>query len=396
MNAPEPYFPQALFAGDDQTTPRVFIAPQRYIQGNGVLDKIGQYLSLLKSQNAGILISKRGQQADGVRVVASLEAAAIDSVVATFTGECSLQEIDQHAAALRDRRLDCLIAVGGGKCVDAGKAIAYRLDIPIVVVPTLASNDAPTSTVSVLYTAEGISSGAEFYPQSPAMVIIDTGVIANASPRYLSAGMGDAMATWYEARICIENPKARSVLGARSTLASAALGEICAATLFKDGQAALKAVEDSRVDNALESVVEANTLLSGIGFESGGIAVAHAIAQSYTHIAVVHDNYLHGEMVAMGTLVQLMMEGGSEAKAVAEFFAKIGLPIHLGQLSLSSDDTASLDILIAATMQYPTTHNMPMEVTAETLRSAILDAHQLGLKVESELGDKTYRRLHGS
>jgi len=85
------------------------------------------------------------------------------------------------------------------------------------------------------------------------------------------------------------------------------------------------------VNEALEAVVEANTLLSGLGFESGGLAAAHSVAQSYTAIPKVHANYLHGEMVAMGTLAQLMMEARpDEATKVAGFFASVGLPIHLG------------------------------------------------------------------
>ena len=121
-------------------------------------------------------------------------------------------------------------------------------------------------------------------------------------------GIGDAMATWFEARVCLENPKAVTTTGARPTLASAAMGETCANTLFADGVAAATAVRENRVDDALESVVEANTLLSGVGFESGGLAGAHAVAQAYTELTDVHANYLHGEMVAMGTLVQLMLE----------------------------------------------------------------------------------------
>ncbi len=151
--------------------------------------------------------------------------------------------------------------------------------------------------------------------------------------------MGDAMATWYEARVCLLNQAAVTTVGARPTLASCAIGEVCAQTLFKEGCAAAAAVAANTVNDSLETVVEANTLLSGLGFESGGLAAAHGVAQSYTAIPKVHANYLHGEMVAMGTLAQLMMESRpDEAARVAEFFATVGLPIHLGQLSLDAGD----------------------------------------------------------
>jgi glycerol dehydrogenase len=388
------YAPHSVFVTDENLVPRVLVAPQRYIQGDGVLDHMGRYLSLLNSSRAGILVSARGQQADGKRLFDSLGRAGIDTVISTFNGECSLDEINLHARRLDSKSVDCLIAIGGGKCIDAGKCIAYRLGVPVVIVPTLASNDAPCSALSVLYTPEGVSSGVEFFPENPALVVVDTGVVANAPERYLVAGMGDAMATWYEARVCLQNPNAITVTGTRPTLASCAIGEICAKTLFRDGQSAAKAVAANRVTDCLENVVEANTLLSGLGFESGGLAVAHGIAQSYTAVPVVHDNYLHGEMVAMGTLTQLIMESKDEARRVAEFFAEVGLPIHLGQISLGADDTSTLNIVAEATMEFPFIGNMPLPLEPESILAAILAAHELGLVVARSTGDTAYRRLH--
>lgn len=394
MKTVNDYLPHPIFAADENQVPRVLLAPQRYIQGNGVLDHMGNYLSLLNARRAGILVSTRGQQADGARVIGSLENSGIDPVISTFNGECSLEEINLHAGYLESKSVDCLIAIGGGKCVDAGKCIAYRLGVPVVIVPTLASNDAPCSALSVLYTPEGVSCGVEFFPDNPALVVVDTGVIANASERYLVAGMGDAMATWYEARVCLQNPNAITPTGTRPTLAATAIGEICAKTLFSDGQSAAKAVVANQVTDSLENVVEANTLLSGLGFESGGLAVAHGIAQSYTAVPVVHDNYLHGEMVAMGTLTQLVMESKEEARRVAVFFAEVGLPIHLGQLSLGADDKSALDIVAAATMEFPFIGNMPLPLNPESILASIIEAHELGLAVTDAVGDTAYRRLH--
>jgi len=394
MTDPAPYSPHGLFASP--RPPRVMIAPQRYIQGDGVLDETGRYLSLLKSQRAAILISRRGQQAEGKRLLARLESVGIDPVVVTFNGECSLEEVDLQTAVLREspQSVDCLLAVGGGKCVDAGKCIAYRLDVPLVVVPTLASNDAPCSAVSVLYTPDGIPSGLEFFPSNPAAVVVDTGIVAQAAERYLVAGMGDAMATYYEAKVCWENPDARTVIGARPTLAASALGEACANTLYAHGTAASSAVIDNRVDDALERVVEANTLLSGVGFESGGLAIAHGIAQGYPAVAVVRDGYLHGEMVAMGLLTQLVAEENpDEARRVARFFCAVGLPVSLEQISLAPDRSAELATVVEVAIGSALPQNMSFEVTHESLLRAIIEADRLGREVASAEGDAAYRRL---
>ena len=393
------YLPHAIFAPadvGDLPRPRVFIAPLRYVQGQGVLGSIGRYLSIMPVKRVALLMSERGQRNEGATLTQSLHAAGIESVARSFQGECSLEEMTAQAESLASERIDCVIAAGGGKCIDTGKAVAFRLATPVVIVPTLASNDAPCSALSVLYTPEGVSSGVEFYPQSPAFVVVDTAIVAAAPERYLVAGMGDAMATWYEARACLLNPAGMTTVGARPTLASCAIGEVCAQTLFRDGPAAAAAVAANTVNDALETVVEANTLLSGLGFESGGLAAAHGVAQSYTAIPKVHANYLHGEMVAMGTLAQLMLESRpDEAARVAEFFATVGLPIHLGQLSLDAGDGDALDVVGAGTMAFPFIGNMTQPMTPAIVRSAVLDADRLGRGVAAKIGDAAYRRLHG-
>lgn len=399
VDASAAYLPQEIFAPagrGDLPVPRVFIAPQRYIQGRGALRGVGRYLSLMAARRVAILMSARRGRAEGAQLLEGLSSAGIEHVVATFGGECSIEEIGAHVAALSNESIDCVIAVGGGKCIDTAKAVAHRLGKPVAVVPTLASNDAPCSALSVLYAPTGAFTGIEFYPSSPAFVAVDTAIVAAAPERYLVAGMGDAMATWYEARVCLLNPAAVTAVGARPTLASSAIGEVCARTLFDEGPRAAAAVAAGTVNDALEAVVEANTLLSGLGFESGGVALAHAVAQSYTAVPKVHADYLHGEMVAMGTLAQLVMETRSdEARRVAEFFATVGLPVHLGQLGLDPGDASALDVVVAGTLAIPMTANMPMTVTAEMVRSAIRDAHRLGSAVAEKVGDEAYRRIRG-
>lgn len=390
------FTPSDVFAPDPSDRPRVFIAPQRYIQGKGVLAGMGRYLSLLRARRVAVLITQGGAKRHGGVLTESLHRAGIEAFFGTFGGECSSPEIEEHVRQWQGRGVECVLAVGGGKCVDTGKAIAYRLDVPVVVAPTLSSNDAPCSALSVLYTPAGVSSSVEFYPCSPALVVVDTAIVAAAPERMLVAGMGDAMATWYEADVCLRNPAAITTVGARPTLASVAIGRTCADTLFREGVAAAKAVADGIVCAELESVVEANTLLSGLGFESGGLAAAHGFAQAFTGIAQTHAAYLHGEMVAMGTLVQLVLEARpEEARRVAEFFVEVGLPVHLGQLSIDPKDSAALDMIVEGAPRFPFLANMPMVLDAAILRASLLGAHELGASVAGKLGNASWRRLHG-
>ena len=394
---PPPFLPDAVFGASNSPPPQVFAAPSRYIQGDGVLADLGRYLSLINSRHSAVLISAGGRQRDGVRIARGLQAAGISCLFVMFGGECSQAEIARAVRAVQaaGAAVDSLIAVGGGKCIDAGKCIAHRLGVAMVSCPSLASNDAPCSAVSVIYTAAGVTESLEFFPANPALVVVDTRIVAQAPVRYLVAGMGDALATWYEARTCFENPAARNLLAARPTLAATALGELCANTLFQHGVAAADAVRRGEVTAALGHVIEANTLLSGVGFESGGLAGAHAVAQGLTVLPQLNANYLHGEMVALGLMTQLLLEKrADEAARVAQFLCAVGLPCHLGHLSLDASCSADLAAVMAGTSIVPFLANEPFVVDAELLLAATLAADRLGRQTVARLGDAAYRALH--
>src|SRR5215471_20999292 len=131
--------------------------------------------------------------------------------------------------------------------------------------------------------------------------------------------MGDALATWFEAKTCVDG-SVRNMRGGGSTQTALALAELCYRTLLNDGADALRAIQNRVVTPSLERLVEANTLLSGLGFESAGLAAAHAIHNGLTAVPGTHD-YFHGEKVAFGTLTQLMLESqpSSVVKEVQAF-----------------------------------------------------------------------------
>lgn len=402
MPLPHPFLPHPVYSIEDgprPSVPGVFIAPQRYVQCPGALTHLDRYLGLLPGNQALLLASTGAQARHGDTLVAHLETSDLKVARASFNGECSIEEIDRivSSAESADSRADYLIALGGGKCIDTGKCVAHRLGIPVVIVPTLASNDAPCSALSVIYTPEGQTEGVEFFPESPALVVVDTQVVADAPVRTFVAGIGDAMATWYEARTCASNPVGRSALGARPTLASSALGEACSQVLFEQAEAAIEAVERSEVTDEVERIVEANTLLSGVGFESGGLAAAHCVAQGFPAIPHVHAEFLHGEMVAMGLLTQLVLENSiQEARDVAQFFARAGLPIHLGQLDLTADNRSRLELVADIALSLPMIANEPFPVTRDSLVDAMIRADALGREIANSNGDAAWRKLHSS
>lgn len=272
-----------------------------------------------------------------------------------------------------------IIGIGGGKVFDTAKAVGYYSHIPVVIIPTIASTDAPCSALSVIYTEEGEFSEYLFLPKNPEVVLVDTSIISKAPVRLLVAGMGDALATYFEARACVR-ADANTMAGGKATQAAFAIAELCYKTLMRDGLKAKLAVEKKVVTRAVENIVEANTYLSGIGFESCGLAAAHAVHNGFTVISECHHLY-HGEKVAFGTIVQLILENSpsEEIKEVINFCIQVGLPITLGDMGIH--DVREEDIMKVAEVscaEGDTMHNMPFKVEAEDVYSAIIAADNLG------------------
>lgn len=358
----------------------VFTSPSRYAQGKGATAALGREMTALGLEGPVLIIA--GKTVIGLLAPAwqrSLDEAGFKHIVHRFSGECSLTEIERVKAAGRELGARTIVGAGGGKVLDTARAAAAGLGLPVVNCPTVASSDAPCSALSVLYTDEGVFQEYRFYRKNPDLVLVDTEVIAQAPARLLVAGMGDALATWFEARTCVVG-HVKNMRGGGSTNSAAALAELCYRTLLEDGAAALRAVETKVVTPALERLVEANTLLSGLGFESSGLAAAHAVHNGLTVAPGTH-HYLHGEKVAFGLLVQLVMEGAPRAtvEQVLGFSTEVGLPITLAEVGLSELPRDLLtQIARRATAPGETIHNEPFEVTPDMVADAILAADALG------------------
>lgn len=230
-------------------------SPTRYIQGKGEMKNLCSY-----ADNYGkklfILTSASGRK----RVEPAITQGQGDSeiVYETFNGECCMTEINRLIEVVKNAGSEIIVGIGGGKIHDTAKAVAYYMKKPVMIVPTIASTDAPCSALSVIYTDEGVFEKYLFLPSSPNMVMIDTDIVSKAPVRLLISGMGDAMATYFEARACKRSDAANCV-GGKCTLAAMNLAQLCYDTLMDSGVQAMIAVKEGICTKAVENVIEANT-----------------------------------------------------------------------------------------------------------------------------------------
>lgn len=356
----------------------ILISPSKYVQGAGEMAKLCDYAKTY-GKKALILITASGYKRIGEIVEASFAGKDLEIVFDYFNGECSKNEINRLNKVMEENGCDLIIGIGGGKILDTAKAVAYYCKTPVLICPTIASTDAPCSALSVIYTDEGVFEEYLFLPANPNMVLMDTDIITKSPVRLTVSGMGDALATYFEAR-AVQTKGATTCAGGNVTSAAMALAKLCFDTLMEEGVKAKLALEAGACTKAVEKVIEANTLLSGIGFESGGLAGAHAIHNGLTVLEECHHMY-HGEKVAFGTITQLVLENipAEELQEIIDFCIELGLPVTLKELGVEEiTDEKLMAVATAACAEGDTLHNMPFEVTPESVCAAMKAADAYG------------------
>lgn len=323
---------------------KVIIAPSNYIQGNGEIKNLAEYYLRYGSKKAYIIADAFIKEKYENEIVSSFEEKGVAYELTACGGECSDSEIAKHAVTAKES--DVVIGIGGGKTMDTAKAVAYEVNAPVIIVPTAASTDAPCSRLSVIYTDEGVVERYLFLKTNPDIVLMDLDIIADAPSRFIVSGMGDAMATYYEA-MASQRTGSTTMAGGLASKTALAIAKLCRDTLLEDGVKAKLAAERHACSEAFENVVEANTYLSGIGFESGGVAASHSVHNGLTALESTHK-FLHGEKVAFGVVCQLIMENNPDLDMIIDFFKSVGLPVCFKDLGI--ENVSDEDLMKVATM----------------------------------------------
>ena len=365
---------------------RTVISPGRYVQGKDAITRLGEFTTEIGS--APLVV------ADDIvwelvkdKVTASFASAGLEVRRETSRGLATKVEVDRLVEAIKEAKADVVIGIGGGSAIDAVKSAGYLAGIRWVSTPTVASTDAPTSALSVIYTEDGAFEEYRFFPRNPDLVLVDTQLVANAPVRFLVAGVGDALATWLEAR-ATQRAHATTMAGGQQTETAAALARLSWDLIWENALPAISAVRDHLVTPAVEKLVEANTLLSGLGFESGGLAAAHAIHNGLTAAPQTHV-LTHGQKVNIGSITQLVLEGAptQEIRDFIIFTTRVGLPNTLTEIGLKVSDVADLQrVAEAATAEGETMSNMPFPVTAADVVDALRSIEGLSRQVRADAG----------
>ncbi len=350
--------------------PVLSIAPAQVIRGNGVLARSSELLARLGARP--LLVG--GDKSLSVALpVLSVALADLDSKTATYTKDCSESTLAGLHKAADIHRADLIIGIGGGKALDAAKLLAYQRQLPIVTVPTSAATCAGWTALSNVYSEEGAFLYDVGLPRCPDAIVLDYDLVATAPQRTLVAGIGDAIAKWYEASISSGHSTHTMIIGAVQQ------ARVLRDILFQKSAAAIA----NPGGDEWKEVVDASVLMAGVIGGMGGpqcrTVAAHAVHNGLTHVAA--HGTLHGEKVAYGILVQLRLEEMAANNSLAatarqqliQFYNQLGLPTSLADMGMDQLTVAQLEqAATVACLEGSDIHHLPFPVQPAQLMAAMV------------------------
>ncbi|MCD8140019.1 MAG: glycerol dehydrogenase [Planctomycetaceae bacterium] len=364
---------------------RAFAAPGKYIQGPNELRRLPDYVARFGTK-ALILVDPFSFSEYSLAFASLFAESSVDAACRQFSGQCCDEEIERVCAEAREAGADVVVGMGGGRTLDTIKSVALALALPMILCPSSIATDAPTSASSIVYYPDH-TYRQDLHAKNPECVIVDTEVVLRAPVRLFVAGMGDALATWVEARACQESDNVNNVgSGYRRTLAGMAIARLSYDLLLEKGRDAPLAVKNGIRSEVFEDVAEINTLLSGVGFENTGCSVAHGLQAS---LSILPDtgSLLHGELVAFGVLCQLAVENRSmdEYRRVFSFNCDVGLPVRLADIGIAEDVEYKIRRCIRYGMEQKAILKIvPFTMTEERLYNAVMFVDAYGKKYRTE------------
>jgi glycerol dehydrogenase len=359
------------------------ISPGKVIRGAGVLSTVGAQVAnlgtrpLIVAGNHTLNLSKE-------HLKPLFQSQQLHSILVSYGADCCETSLKALRKAAKEHKADIIIGIGGGKALDTAKLVAHQLTLPVITIPTSAATCAAWTALSNVYSTTGAFLYDVALSRCPELLILDYNLIQTAPQRTLVAGIGDAIAKWYEASV--------SSGSSQQTLIIAAVQQarILRDILLQKSASALQ----SPGTEIWQAVVDATVLLAGVIGGLGGAqcrtVAAHAVHNGLTHIS--GHNSIHGEKVAYGILVQLRLEemiqgnqlAASARQQLLKFYAEIGLPQKLADLGLGNITLGELQTAAEISLEPNSDiHRLPFKVALEQLMAAMVSTtapNQLKIK----------------
>lgn len=343
-----------------------------YCIGDDVYKKIKD-VCLPYGAKAVVIGGHKGMNAAKKKLESAAKEAGIEILdYIWFGGDCTYKNVDILSENRNVIKADYIFAVGGGKALDTCKCLSQKINKKVFTFPTIASNCAACTTVSIMYNDDGTFKEPFFFLKPAEHAFIDTEIIAHAPKKYMWAGIGDTYSKYYECTVSSRNEELEhfKALGVE-------LSSMCLNPLIKYGEKALKDNEKNIVSYELEQTVLGIIVTTAIvsifltrdhtpDYNSG---LAHAVFYALTCFDEIEKNHLHGEVVAFGVLILLLCDNNKkEFEKIYNFNKKVGLPTCIQDINISEQQ---FENIIGNIPKMSDVKHYPYKITLDMLHNSL-------------------------
>lgn len=298
----------------------------------------------------------------------------VDTVL--FGTDCTCARMEELAVYAKQCGAEMIFGMGGGKALDTAKGTAEKAGLPVFTFPTIAATCAATTALSVVYKEDGNFDSFYFFDKPARHSFINTEIIAAAPERYLRAGIGDTLGKYFECHFAARGDRLK-----HSSALGREISNMCYLPLREYAVDALKECRENKAGDALEQAVLANIVSTGLVsllvLDEYNCAIAHSVYYGLVLLPGFEEENLHGDVVAYGVLVQLMVDGEEEkAKEMKAFLQKLGIRTTLAEMGAPMEREA-LAAVLKETVTGPDMEHIPYEVTEEMIYDAFYKVEEL-------------------
>ena len=297
-----------------------------------------------------------------------------------FGGECTFEQVDRLMSLLQVQKADMIFGIGGGKALDTAKTLAVKMNKPVFTFPTIASNCAACTSVSIIYNTDGSFKQPFFFPKPAQHAFIQTSVIANTPTEYMWAGMGDTYAKYFESTISARGDELVHYIAM-----GVGMSHLCYEPLMKYGKQALDdqkaGISSYAFEQTVLCIVVTTALVSNfvtadhrIDYNTG---LGHAVYYALTSFPHIEEKHLHGELVCYGILLLLLIDGQKEEfERVFNFNKSVKLPVCMADVEITEND---LEAVVKQAISMKDIEHNPYEITEEMLMGAVRELERYSL-----------------
>lgn len=352
---------------------KVKVGPAFYQYTEGAIDFVPKILEEFNARNV-LIVHGTESWSKAQHYLNFLKDEQYNFTFHKYTGECSYYGTELICDIIKNDKIDFIVGVGGGKLCDLVGYAAHKANVLFGVIPTLASNCAPWTPLSIMYKETGESEGkSEHFLRQASFFLTDPRLVIDAPIRYFIAGIADTLAKWYESDLILQQTHLADepfLMLARYTAL------ISKDVLMNESVEAVNAMTNKEISKEFMHVSEiifaVAGLVGGLGDKYARNAAAHAMHDAIAKFLPKSHEYLHGEKVAYGIFFQLAIENKWQTiDELLPFYKQFNLPCSLTEMGLFPLNENDMTNVVSFINGEKKVHLIPIEINEGYIKESI-------------------------